>query len=75
MNDNHGVIRLHGLSKAFQPGSQKSSVLREADAEFAQGEYAIALLLASAPLLCQDPSVLYHGRLDRRCLSEGQQIT
>lgn len=27
MNDNHGFICLHGLSKVFQAGSQKSSVV------------------------------------------------
>ena len=43
MNDHHGFIRLHGLSKGFQEGSQKRSVLREADAEFARGEFVAIL--------------------------------
>ncbi len=43
MNDNHGFIRLHGLHKGFQEGGQKRSVLREADAEFARGEFVAIL--------------------------------
>jgi putative ABC transport system ATP-binding protein len=43
MNDNHGFIRLHGLYKCFQEGGQKRSVLREADAEFARGEFVAIL--------------------------------
>jgi putative ABC transport system ATP-binding protein len=43
MNDNHGFIRLHGLSKGFQEGGHKRSVLREADAEFARGEFVAIL--------------------------------
>jgi putative ABC transport system ATP-binding protein len=39
MNENHGFIRLHGLSKGFQEGGQTRDVLREADAEFARGEF------------------------------------
>jgi putative ABC transport system ATP-binding protein len=39
MNDNHGFIRLHGLSKSFQEGGQTRNVLREADAEFTRGEF------------------------------------
>jgi putative ABC transport system ATP-binding protein len=43
MNDNHGFIRLHGLYKGFQEGGQRRSVLREADAEFARGEFVAIL--------------------------------
>jgi putative ABC transport system ATP-binding protein len=43
MNDNRGFIRLHGLYKGFQEGGQKRSVLREADAEFARGEFVAIL--------------------------------
>jgi putative ABC transport system ATP-binding protein len=43
MNDHHAFIRLHGLHKGFQEGSQKRNVLREADAEFARGEFVAIL--------------------------------
>ncbi len=43
MYDNHGFIRLHGLYKGFQEGGQKRSVLREADAGFARGEFVAIL--------------------------------
>jgi putative ABC transport system ATP-binding protein len=43
MHDNHGFIRLHGLHKGFQEGGQKRSVLREADAELARGEFVAIL--------------------------------
>jgi putative ABC transport system ATP-binding protein len=43
MNDHHGFIRLHGLFKAFWEGGQKRTVLQEADAEFARGEFVAIL--------------------------------
>jgi putative ABC transport system ATP-binding protein len=39
MNENHGFIRLDGLSKGFREGGQTRGVLRGADAEFARGEF------------------------------------
>jgi len=43
MNENRGFIHLHGLSKSFQEGGQTRSVLQEADAEFARGEFVAIL--------------------------------
>jgi putative ABC transport system ATP-binding protein len=43
MNDNHGFIHLHGLSKGFREGGEIRSVLRQADAEFARGEFVAIL--------------------------------
>jgi putative ABC transport system ATP-binding protein len=40
MNENHGFIRLDGLSKGSQEGDQIRTVLDSADAEFARGEFA-----------------------------------
>jgi putative ABC transport system ATP-binding protein len=42
-NEEHAFIRLHGLSKSFQEGAQTRDVLREADAEFARGEFVAIL--------------------------------
>jgi putative ABC transport system ATP-binding protein len=43
MNDNHTFVRLEGLSKGFQEGSQTRPVLRDASAEFAPGEFVAIL--------------------------------
>ncbi len=43
MNENHDFIRLDGLSKSFQEGGRTRTVLRGADAEFAQGEFVAIL--------------------------------
>ncbi len=43
MNENGSFVRLDGLSKGFQEGGQTRVVLREADAEFAQGEFVAIL--------------------------------
>jgi putative ABC transport system ATP-binding protein len=39
MKDNHTFIRLDGLSKSFEEGGQTRTVLQEAGAEFARGEF------------------------------------
>ena len=39
MNDMLHFVRLSGLSKGFQEGGQTRNVLRDADAEFARGEF------------------------------------
>ncbi|MBN1134955.1 MAG: ABC transporter ATP-binding protein [Anaerolineae bacterium] len=43
MNENHGFIRLDGLSKGFREGSRIRTVLHDANAEFAQGEFVAIL--------------------------------
>jgi putative ABC transport system ATP-binding protein len=43
MKENHGYIRLEGLSKAFREGGRMRTVLRNAEAEFARGEFVAIL--------------------------------
>jgi putative ABC transport system ATP-binding protein len=43
MNENRSFIRLSGLSKGFQEGGQVRTVLRGAEAEFANGEFVAIL--------------------------------
>jgi putative ABC transport system ATP-binding protein len=43
MTENHSYIRLEGLSKGFQEGGQTRTVLREAKADFARGEFVAIL--------------------------------
>ncbi|MGD8904812.1 MAG: ABC transporter ATP-binding protein [Anaerolineae bacterium] len=43
MNENRSFIRLSGLSKGFQEGGQTRTVLRDAEAEFANGEFVAIL--------------------------------
>jgi putative ABC transport system ATP-binding protein len=43
MPENHSYIRLEGLSKGYQEGGHTRTVLREADAEFARGEFLAIL--------------------------------
>ena len=43
MNDNHTFVRLVGLSKGFREGGQIRPVLRDANAEFAPGEFVAIL--------------------------------
>jgi putative ABC transport system ATP-binding protein len=43
MSENHSYIRLAGLSKGFQEGGRTRTVLREANAEFARGEFVAIL--------------------------------
>ena len=43
MNENHSFVRLDGLSKSFVEGGQTRTVLRDADAEFARGEFVAIL--------------------------------
>jgi putative ABC transport system ATP-binding protein len=43
MNENGSFLRLDGVSKAFQEGGQTRPVLRDARAEFAQGEFVAIL--------------------------------
>ena len=43
MNENRSFILLDGLSKGFQEGSRTRAVLRNANAEFAQGEFVAIL--------------------------------
>jgi putative ABC transport system ATP-binding protein len=43
VNDNQVFIRLNGLSKGFQEGGRTRTVLRDADAEFARGEFVAIL--------------------------------
>jgi putative ABC transport system ATP-binding protein len=43
MNENHNFVRLEGLSKGFEEGNQVRAVLREAYAEFAEGEFVAIL--------------------------------
>ena len=43
MTENHSYIRLEGLSKGYQEGGHTRTVLREADAEFARGEFVAIL--------------------------------
>ncbi|MGD9050149.1 MAG: ABC transporter ATP-binding protein [Anaerolineae bacterium] len=43
MSENQSYIRLDGLSKGFQEGGRIRSVLREASAEFARGEFVAIL--------------------------------
>jgi putative ABC transport system ATP-binding protein len=43
MTDNSSYIRLAGLSKGYQEGGHTRTVLREADAEFARGEFVAIL--------------------------------
>lgn len=43
MSENHSYIRLEGLSKGFQEGGHARTVLREASAEFARGEFVAIL--------------------------------
>ena len=43
MSENHGFIQLDGLSKGFQEGGQTRTVLQDADAEFARGEFVAIL--------------------------------
>ena len=54
MNENHSFIRLEGLSKSFVEGGQTRAVLRDADAEFARGEF-VAILGKSAFFCSSDP--------------------
>jgi putative ABC transport system ATP-binding protein len=39
MKKNHSFIRLDGLSKSYEEGGQTRTVLHEAEAEFARGEF------------------------------------
>ena len=43
MTENNSYIRLEGLSKGFQEGGHTRTVLHEADAEFARGEFVAIL--------------------------------
>ena len=43
MKENPSFIRLNGLSKGFQEGSETRAVLRDASAEFASGEFVAIL--------------------------------
>ena len=43
MNENRSFIRLAGLSKGFQEGGQTRTVLLDAEAEFANGEFVAIL--------------------------------
>jgi putative ABC transport system ATP-binding protein len=43
MNGNGSFVRLDGLSKSYQEGSQLRTVLTSADADFAQGEFVAIL--------------------------------
>jgi len=43
MKENRSFIRLSGLSKGFQEGGQTRTVLRDAEAEFANGEFVAIL--------------------------------
>lgn len=43
MSENQGFVRLDGLSKGFREGSQIRTVLRNASAEFARGEFVAVL--------------------------------
>ena len=43
MKKNHSFIRLDGLSKSFEEGGQTRTVLQEAEAEFARGEFVAIL--------------------------------
>ena len=43
MTENHSYIRLEGLTKGYQEGGHTRTVLREADAEFARGEFVAIL--------------------------------
>jgi putative ABC transport system ATP-binding protein len=43
MSENHSFVRLEGVSKGFDEGSQTRAVLRAADAEFARGEFVAIL--------------------------------
>jgi putative ABC transport system ATP-binding protein len=43
MSENHSFVRLEGVSKGFDEGSQTRAVLRGADAEFARGEFVAIL--------------------------------
>ena len=43
MTENHSYVRLEGLSKGYQEGGHTRTVLREAEAEFARGEFVAIL--------------------------------
>jgi putative ABC transport system ATP-binding protein len=43
MNDNHNYVRLQGLSKGYQEGGRIRTVLQDACAEFASGEFVAIL--------------------------------
>ena len=43
MNENRSFIRIDGLSKSFEEGGQTRTVLQEAEAEFARGEFVAIL--------------------------------